>query len=558
METIVEEPAATVTIDGVATLASDGTITLDESWAPYGQGRLVVPLTSASEAEAIDPRDNIRVVIEAENTSTDASTDRTFNLSIRSREVDHAEMTVALEVATDEALLQDYAPLADDTTPRGLEASLRDVIDYALDLAIPGASLNASPSDDADVTRYWTVTNLIPNPKFATNTTGWGTGLGASAFGWVNFGGNGAGGWTAAAGTSNVIAGTTVDAYRVTPGEWYVFALGIRSSVSRLARAAINWRTGGGLTAHATVYGAAVATITTDFTRVYVIAQAPDGADHAQPFVNTEGNSAGNLHYIDNAMFYQGRELVPYFDGATTDTAQYSYAWSDATLPDATSSIRTPLIEGPGQDALTWPAGVSAWDFLQPLVTASAKRLFCDEARVWRLVPADYIVAGVVTVAERYNATQGTDLITRGDRSLWANGVVVIYEWTGANGGRFMAIDSAGTPGLVRTVRYERPYAGPGAAAYILSVMQGQGRTQDVVALTNYDATPGMEVSITLPGAFDQIGRLKDVVFNVTTGLMRVGSRGLTSTPPEAWAMLDVGESWSDSPIGGTWTGETI
>lgn len=76
---------------------------------------------------------------------------RRFDLGIRARPVRQRDASVQLSLASDEALLADYAPLADDDTPLTLVDSLRDVVDYVLDKAL-GTTLDASPSIDYDFT----------------------------------------------------------------------------------------------------------------------------------------------------------------------------------------------------------------------------------------------------------------------------------------------------------------------------------------------------------------------------------------------------------------------
>ena len=92
-----------------------------------------------------------------------------------------------------------------------------------------------------------------------------------------------------------------------------------------------------------------------------------------------------------------------------------------------------------------------------------------------------------------------------------------------------------------------------GEAAFILNRMQGQGRSQEVVTVTNYAATPGMEARLTMPNTEVQIGRVTRVEFGLTEGFMVLGSRGLTDTPDTAYIFGDPGITYDDVPAGMTY-----
>jgi hypothetical protein len=95
------------------------------------------------------------------------------------------------------------------------------------------------------------------------------------------------------------------------------------------------------------------------------------------------------------------------------------------------------------------------------------------------------------------------------------------------------ALDTAGTPGKVVVRNYTRPYPGPGTAAAILTRRNGTGRTQDVTGIARWDATPGQGVSVRLPDANEQRGRVDSVEWLVDdTGLMTIGTRELIEIYP--------------------------
>ena len=125
---------------------------------PYGGGGYGGYFTVSSwipdltTLDALDPRDDLRIRIDVEFSDGATTVERSFNLGLRERNIDYEREVIVLTLASDEALLSDYAPLADDTAPLSLGTSLRDVVDYVLDSAIPGAALESSPSWDEDLT----------------------------------------------------------------------------------------------------------------------------------------------------------------------------------------------------------------------------------------------------------------------------------------------------------------------------------------------------------------------------------------------------------------------
>jgi hypothetical protein len=146
---------ATVVAGNIALKPTEGTITLDREWAPYGQAEIVAPLENAAQLVAIDPRGDVRVsvVIEQATGRVDTLADmtrrwgagplsalsteyagdtvttitnqnyddwntpgapyalptrRTLALGLRSRTIDHDARTVTMTLATHEAILQDF------------------------------------------------------------------------------------------------------------------------------------------------------------------------------------------------------------------------------------------------------------------------------------------------------------------------------------------------------------------------------------------------------------------------------------------------------------------
>lgn len=677
MSTLIR-PTATVEVTGLVAPVTSGSIDLDESWAPYGQGTVVVPFDDATFVTGIDPRNGERALIVG-SVQPGVDDDRVFDLGVRSRDIDYEAGVATLTLASDEALAQDYAPLADDKTPRSTESSLRAVCDYVLakipgvnrnfhpnpslttnldgytassgvaltrdaangmnngacgfatisstatvavngpsiavkagqvwtishyvrassdgsavgrvarsrafwvdgpggnvqgdpvtlttsfqrivvtatvpfgvtqmrpDILLPAFAttpsevvwdwamcelssratsyrdvvLDPKPAIDANVTAYWPVTNEITNPGAEIDLAGWTASASTLARETAVFhSGTASMSWTSTGAGDAFVTYATIG---VTPGRSYVLSAYLRTDGARQMRPLIRWRNDAGVTISDAPSSTETATPNA-WMRMTRIATAPAGATNAQIMLRMTATASGQKCYGDSVMFHEGSESVPWFDGSTPADAAYTYAWSAAA--NASAATRTPRTER-DIELLTWRAGVTAWDFLEPLLTSVNLRLFCDEQRAWRLVPATYSLATVIPIVPQFT-TEAVDTISRDPDSPWANGVVVRYLWEDPLTGPKQRIDTAGTPGKVLVVEYLRPYTGPGAAAAILTSISARGRTQEVVALTDYQVTPGMISRITVETGVLE-GRIRSVSFDLSTGLMSVASRDQAS-----------------------------
>lgn len=178
-------------------------------------------------------------------------------------------------------------------------------------------------------------------------------------------------------------------------------------------------------------------------------------------------------------------------------------------------------------DTFTWEPGVTAWDFLRPLLTTAGLRLYCDENRVWRLVdPTRHALPGTLSVVPA-RTTDGQDAIRIDDPDVWCTGVVVVYRWQDATGSQRIRRDTAGTPGRVLVVEYDRAWPGAGAARAIYNRRKGQGRTQAATVLAAWDAIPSQRVDIQFPGTPSTTGRLVAATWGLTDGLMQITTTGL-------------------------------
>ncbi|WP_449408365.1 hypothetical protein [Microbacterium maritypicum] len=523
---------------------SPGEVTLASSAFPYVQGTVKMAVEDAMLLEELDPRDSRRLVLTA---ARDGGTPRTFDLGVREATPDRAAGTVTLRLASDEAIIMDYAQLVDDNGPRGHQSSLRAVCSYVLGKI--GAVLQAG-GPDADVTAYWAVTNLVTNPRLANDAASWLTGSGATAGARVVMSsplppvGTTAFRWTASVGESNVVPLST--RFRVTPGKWYVFSAYICSGTTRNARAAIQWWSGGNVLS-STSFGAQVTSDVTVFRRVSVIAQCPPGAEEVVPYVSTLANASGNLHYVSCAMFHEGSELIPYYDGATAAGVGYTYAWQAAA--HASTSTRTPVVER-RPEALRWSAGDSGMAFLEPLLKSTGLRLVCDEQRRWFLRSNEYRAGGAQAYRYGVNIKTATERLSRDDET-WRDGAVYEYIWTDDDGIEQRRLDAWALPGASKIAKVElrnTPYPGPGRAQYMVERAQGTGRTVTVSANPTWDELTDQALSILLEDTPIQTGIIASVRYDFGEDTVEITSR-TTDTPAGA---IDLAVGTIDGGSAGT------
>lgn len=559
--TILTRPRAKLSVGELTDVTPDsGSAGLDSGRVPYARATVAIPLVSAALVETIDPRENQRGLIVAGDDEVGRS--RIFDLGLRSREVDHKARTITLEFASDEAMLQDFAPLLDDATPREHEASLRGLVGYVLDQV----DAVLEPGDpDPDLTATWDAENLFTDPRYARTPGG---GYGQSGIStivdttWVASEDI----WgvhlhTPTASDSYVSlsnAGTGLP-YGLKAGETYVFAAtgSVRAAMGgavypgRDRRLCVFVRPDPsvGFTMYASTEVPNVAESGASAgTRVAVEFTIPDTPTAEIQIRAYHGASSGSITWRAFQMGKRRANITvdqngQFVCGQTPDSAAYRYDWNGTQ--DLSASSRKAVAARP-PELFIWRAGDTAWAFLEPLTSAAGLRLFCDETRRWRLIdPAVYSIPGRVTLGT-WNVNEGSDRITREDADVYATGVVVKYSWEDDTGAARTAIDSAGTPGRVFVVTLNRPYPGPGAAAAMLSRRSGQGRTQTVSAVTDWTATPAQEVGINLPGAESQIGQLAVVEWDLKRPLMRIGSTGLTDAAPGTWLAWDPEEEWED------------
>lgn len=541
--------------DGQVVLSSvGGSVSLDAGRIPHIDGTLTCAVTDPMLLDDLDPRDSRRVQITAMGTFGEVVRERTFDLGIRSATPNRADGTVTLQIASDEALLQDFAQTVDDDTPFTLSGSLRAVVNYVLGKAL-GTALEASPALDADLTPFWRVTNLLRNPAVVTNLNNWSPGGGVN-LAFVSAGSSGEVGVTMTSPTGAVFAVDTAK-YNIParPGDRYTFSLAHRFvSAGGSGRVVLRFLDNNDATI--SEVSSDPTPLGTGYQRVEVTAFAPPSAAKVAPYWAVSGG-VGRTYRLDQGLLHTSRFPVPPFTGGDADGGGYSYEFEGPSNDSA--SIRTPGIER-DPEALVWSAGMSAMDFLQPLLKTVGYRLVCDEQRRWTLRDGDYRADGVQTYRYGVNIKTADEELSRDD-DAWFDAAVYVYSWTDRYGlvqTRTDAYSLADAPTKVLRVELrDTPYPGPGRARNIVQRAQGKGRMVTVGAIPRWDELTDQLLSITLDGTPIQTGITSAIRFDFDTDTVTVSSR-TTDTPAAAWILIPANEAWIDSPVGESWIDEVI
>ena len=241
------------------------------------------------------------------------------------------------------------------------------------------------------------------------------------------------------------------------------------------------------------------------------------------------------------------------FQPASTDVrtlVNLALARIGATL--ATDDSATGTVEAESQ---YWEPGVTAWDYLAPLVQQAGLIFYCDEKQVFHLIDDSYIAPGQTSLDYTNTLTQATESVSRNEFE-WYDAVVIKYTWTGAAGATNTAYDTAstGTTTKVLNLTYEEQrYPGAGAAQRVLDRAQGRGRVNEVTAVSDYNTTPWQPATVELPFTDVQTGFISSVTFNYPADTMDVRTRGLINTPDTAWVFQPVGLRWQDISTGVSW-----
>ena len=187
-------------------------------------------------------------------------------------------------------------------------------------------------------------TNLITNPSFETNTTGWSGAAGAtltrtSAQAFV-------GSWSVTsariAATGAMVVGFA-PRLPVTAGLAYTFSAYFRRdySTTRVTQLRLQWFNAGGTLIGSTIIVGQTPPAVNTWGRFSITQTAPVGT--ATVYIDIIVNSAivGENIWVDGAMLEQSSTLGTYFDGSTT-----GYAWNGTPNASTSSTFNYPIFRG--------------------------------------------------------------------------------------------------------------------------------------------------------------------------------------------------------------------
>lgn len=131
-----------------------GTLSEDAGRAPRWQGTLRLRGVSNATFAALDPKLNKRIRVEVSQLEWGIATTRTFDLGLRARDREGATGIVTVTLASDEALVIDYARLVRGTNTMGTVSSLRTLVEWTLAQVFSIANLNANTSARVTTTGF--------------------------------------------------------------------------------------------------------------------------------------------------------------------------------------------------------------------------------------------------------------------------------------------------------------------------------------------------------------------------------------------------------------------
>ena len=244
-----------------------------------------------------------------------------------------------------------------------------------------GSTLIASPSPikvDArirvnEAANLPTRTNLVTNPSFEVDTTGWANNNNASlARSTVqSYVGSAALQVTATAAAADTVCWNQPSRQPVTPGATYTAqAQVLAATVGRNVQLALCWLDSSGASI-SYVTGSQVADVTTGWVRASVTATAPTGAASAAVAPWVIGCAANEAHFVDAVMIEQGATPGAYFDGSTAAAAEYTYAWTGTANASTSTATARKYTRHTGY-VVSWPVAWPSGDDGFSIVTVTA------------------------------------------------------------------------------------------------------------------------------------------------------------------------------------------
>ncbi|ROP64689.1 hypothetical protein [Curtobacterium sp. ZW137] len=523
-------------------------ITVDEGFSPYVSATLTIAHPGLTIMALIDPTATPRRTVTLTAVQGgDASGTVTMTLNLTARQIVAESGEVGLNIANDEARLQDYSPASPQSLVASTyQASVRAIVNRVLTVAL-GATTTATVVSGVDVPfkTYADAQNLMPNGNFEVSSGQW-TAVActlAQVTTWKQ-----TGTYSLRITPNSTATGSYASlALNLTPGQTYTMQAYLRVGVAltgTLNGDALKLQataTLSGVTRIVARSNAGTNTLNTTsvLTMTWTVPALAESST-VRLINGATNSSANNLVYFDAVTIFEGDgtdtngTALVYFDGDTPDTAEYRYDWDgDAGL---SSSTRTALVQREA-DTLVWQPGTNAMEFLQPILQTVGLRLFQDIGGAWKLADNGYRdVSQQTRVAYGYNLYRATDLVSRtasqtDDLPLFADAVVLRYTWEDSiTGATKTASDIAAPAGFTKPYVLEltdTPFPGAGRAAYLLGRLKARTRQLVVVGAIDVNARPGQDAVITTLDGGVQTGYVDAITWDLGADEMTVTTKAL-------------------------------
>jgi hypothetical protein len=180
-----------------------------------------------------------------------------------------------------------------------------------------------------------------------------------------------------------------------------------------------------------------------------------------------------------------------------------------------------------GDEALRAP-GSTALDFLTGLTRKHGLMLWCDEFGLWHL--AENRTRGnqrnIFSFGDDRSVVNEVSKRSRDDG--WITVVMLVYTWGGEEHYDIYPQNLAPNPEKALILRYNRPFPGVGMAEEMYKQVQGRGRALELIAVSQYAATPGETIRYRSPREYVS-GRLAAVRWNLPEDQMSIRLREVSA-----------------------------
>lgn len=193
--------------------------------------------------------------------------------------------------------------------------------------------------------------NLVPNPSFEVNTTGWAANTGTPTLARITtsfYKGVASLRFTAtAAGFMLATTPTGTSGMPVVAGQKYTVSAYVQAATTgRMSTVGIYWYTAAGA-AISNSFSGSTDSVGSWTRRSYTLT-APATAAFAAVGVSFDNNIIGEQHYVDAVMLEKSGSLGSYFDGASTPASGYeAYAWTGTANQSASTYSTRLAADGP-------------------------------------------------------------------------------------------------------------------------------------------------------------------------------------------------------------------